>query len=239
MTAANKDWTVQPHGPLERLAENLWTVSGEIKMPPGPLPRRMTVARLADGGLVVFSAIALREEEMQKLEALGRPAFLVVPNAFHRLDAPAWKARYPAMRVVTPRAARKKVEEVVPVDDVTGDFSDPNVSFVAVPGTGDVEAALVVKSEPGTTLVVNDIIGNVQDAKGLMRFVLALMKFAGHSPQVPRPVKWKMIKDRPALAAQFLRWAAIPDLNRILVSHGSVIDRDPGGVLRRLAESLS
>lgn len=69
--------------------------------------------------------------------------------------------------------------------------------------------------------------------------VLGMMKFAGDRPQVPRPMKWKMIKDRSALAAQFLRWAAIPDLNRILVSHGSVIDRDPGGVPRRLAESLA
>ena len=239
MTAANKDWNVQAHGPLETLAENLWTVTGEIKMPPGPLPRRMTVARLADGGLVVFSAIALKEDEMRKIEALGRPAFMVVPNAFHRLDAPAWKARYPAIRVVTPRAARRRVEEVVPVEDVAGDFSDPNVTFVTVPGTGDAEAALVVRSESGTTLVVNDLIGNVQDAKGLMRFVLSLMKFAGRRPHVPRPVKWRMIKDRPALAAQFSRWAAIPDLNRVVVSHGSVIDRDPGGVLRRLAESLS
>lgn len=239
MTAANKEWTVQAHGPLDRLAENLWTVTGEIRMPPGPLPRRMTVARTADGGLVVFSAIALGEEEMRKLEALGRPAFMVVPNAFHRLDAPAWKARYPAMRVVTPGGARKKVEEVVPVDDVAGDFADPNVAFVAMPGTADREAALVVKSESGTTLVVNDIIGNVQDARGLMRLVLSLMKFAGHRPHVPRPVKWKMIKDRPALAAQFSRWAAIPDLKRIVMSHGSVIEKDPGGVLRRLAESLS
>jgi hypothetical protein len=142
------------------------------------------------------------------------------------------------MRVVTPAGARKKVEEVVPVEDVSGDFSDPNVTFVTVPGTAEAEAALVVKSLSGTTLVINDIVGNIQDAKGLMRFVLSLMKFAGDKPHVPRPVKWKLIKDRAALAAQFTRWAAIPDLNRILVSHGSAINRDTGGVLRRLAEEL-
>jgi hypothetical protein len=75
MTAVSNNWTVQVHDPLEKLAENLWTVTGTIKMPAGPLPRRMTVAKLADGGLVVFSAIALREDEMQKFETLGRPPF--------------------------------------------------------------------------------------------------------------------------------------------------------------------
>jgi hypothetical protein len=239
MPQANKDWTIRPHGLLQQLADNLWIVDGEVRMPPGPLPRRMTIGRLADGGLLVFSAIALGESEMQKIEALGRPAVLVVPNAFHRLDAPAWKARYQDIRVVTPEAARKKVEEVVPVDGTTGDFSDPNVTLVTVPGTGEGEAALVVRSQSGTTLVINDLIGNVQNAKGLMRIALSLMGFGGSRPQVPRAFKMRMVKDGPAVGAQFSRWATIPDLKRVVVSHGSVIDTDPGDVLRQLAKSLT
>jgi hypothetical protein len=70
-------------------------VDGEIQMPPGPLPRRMTPSWLADGGLVIFSAIALKETAMQQVEALGQPRYLIVPNAFHRQDAAVWKSRYP------------------------------------------------------------------------------------------------------------------------------------------------
>ncbi len=113
-------WNVQPHGKLIELAENLWTVEGTIRMPPGPLQRRMTIARLQNGALVVFSAIALDEAEMRKIEALGEPSFLIVPNPFHRQDAAAWKARYPDMRVVTPAGARTAVEQAVPVDDLRG-----------------------------------------------------------------------------------------------------------------------
>src|SRR5215217_2718638 len=80
-------------GDLRAIAENLWVVEGTIQMPPGPLPRRMTIARLSSGDLVVFSAIALDDAAIAKVDALGRPAFLVVPNAFHREDAPAWKRR--------------------------------------------------------------------------------------------------------------------------------------------------
>src|SRR5690606_24485044 len=141
--AEQSKWKVRPHGGLNAVDDGLWVVDGVVQMPPGPLPRRMTVVRLGTGELVVFSAIALGESDMQALEALGRPAFLVVPNGYHRLDVAGWKARYPGMHVVAPAGALAKVEEVVAVDDTSGDFGDDAVRFVAVPGTAG-EAALVV-----------------------------------------------------------------------------------------------
>src|SRR5690606_38404698 len=80
------------HGPLERLEDNLWRVEGAL--PNMALRRVMTVVRMADGRLVIHSAIALPDELMAQIEAWGRPSYLLVPNAYHRLDAPAYKARY-------------------------------------------------------------------------------------------------------------------------------------------------
>ena len=91
-------WEVLPHGKLTEVDENILTVTGEIHMPM-KFPRRMTVVRLRDSNLVVFSAIALDEDEMHALEAYGQPAYLVVPNDHHRLDAKIWKQRYPNMQV--------------------------------------------------------------------------------------------------------------------------------------------
>jgi hypothetical protein len=90
MTAPLKQWKVLPHGKLTQVDEGILTVVGEIQMPLMELPRRMTVARLADRRLVIFSAIALDEDEMAALEAYGRPAFLIVPSDHHRLDAKIW-----------------------------------------------------------------------------------------------------------------------------------------------------
>ena len=56
---------------------------------------------------------------------------------------------------------------------------------------------------------------------------------------IPRPVKWTVIKDRPALRAQFLQWAALPTLKRILVSHGEPIEHEPAEALRDFAQSLA
>ena len=223
---------------LRAIAENLWVADGVIQMPPGPLPRRMTIARLRSGDLVVFSAIALDDAGMATVDSLGRPAFLVVPNGFHREDAQAWKTRYPAMRVVAPEWARSAVEEVVKVDDTVGDFGDADVLFVPVPGAKG-ESALVVHHQGSATLVINDLIGNVQDARGLMRLVLTLMGFAGAHPQVPRMFKKRAIEDADAVARQFREWAELPGLVRIIISHGAIIEDAPAPLLHRLADELS
>jgi hypothetical protein len=225
-------------GKLRSLAENMWVVDGTIQMPPGPLPRRMTIARLASGDLVVFSAIALDDAAMSEIDALGRPAFLVVPNAFHRQDAPEWKRRYPEMRVVAPELARPAVEEVVKVDDTVGDFGDPTVRFVQVAGT-EGESALMVHHQSSATLVVNDLIANVQDSRGIMKLVLSLMGFAGSRPQVPRMFKKRAVNDADLVAKQFREWAATPGLVRIVVSHGAIIEEGAALLLQRLAGKLS
>ena len=94
------------HGRLSALDDKLLTVVGDLPMPFGDFPRRMTVVRLQDARLVIFSAIALVEPEMRALEAFGTPSFLIVPSDIHRMDARIWKERYPALRVIAPEGAR-------------------------------------------------------------------------------------------------------------------------------------
>lgn len=233
------EWTVLPHGKLTRLDDNLLSVTGDLHMPIGDFPRRMTVVRLHDGRLVVFSAIALEEAEMQALESFGDPAFLIVPNDIHRMDAKIWKDRYPAMRVVSPAGVKKQVDEIVAVDDIAPNFGDPQVQFVTVPGTQEREAALVVRTWSGTTLVVNDLIWNMADRPGLGGWLFHVMGFTGKEPRIPGIVELREIKDKLALRSQLEKWASIPGLNRIIVSHGNIVSRDAKGVLDRLAESLA
>jgi len=233
-----EQWTVLPHGKLAQIDEGMLTVTGELRMPLGNFPRRMTVVRLRDSRLVIWSAIALDEKEMATLDGFGRPAFMIVPNDHHRLDAKAWKDRYPEVRVVAPKGSREKVEEVVPVDTIAPDFGDPNVQFVTVAGTRDREAALVVRTANGTTLVLNDLVGNIREASGISGWLLGLAGFAGKSARIPRVVKLNLVKDAKALRAQLLQWAELSPLKRILVAHGEPIESNPQQTLRELAGSL-
>src|SRR5439155_504796 len=93
MTQPHPSWKVRPHGELSEIDDGMLSVVGPIRMPIGSFPRRMTVIRLSDSRLVVWSAMALGGTEMAKLEAFGRPAFLIVPNDHHRFDAKALRAQ--------------------------------------------------------------------------------------------------------------------------------------------------
>jgi len=239
MTRPNEHWNVLPHGKLTPMDDGMLTVEGRIKMPLMDLPRRMTVVRLHDSRLVVWSAIALDDAAMATFEAFGRPAFLVVPNDHHRLDAKAWKNRYPELKVIAPEGAREKIADVVAVDTTSPDFGDPGVTFVTVPGTREHEAALVVRKERGTTLVLNDLVGNIHAASGIDGWLLRLAGFAGDDAQIPRVVKMALVKDAADLRAQLLEWAELPGLRRIIVSHGDPIESEPQRTLRDLAASLA
>src|SRR5262245_35726791 len=122
MAGPARPWTVSAHGPLRALSPRLHVVSGPIPGISMPLARTMAVVRRADGTLLVHSAIACDDATMGAVEALGEPHTLVVPNAWHKLDAPAWKARYPKVRVVCPRAATKTVAAHVAVDGALEDL---------------------------------------------------------------------------------------------------------------------
>lgn len=116
MSTIHESWTVLPHESLQVIDDGLMTVAGEIKMPLGNFPRRMTVIRLTGKRTAIFSAIALDEPEMARIESMGEPSILIVPSDGHRLDAKIWKQRYPDIKVLCPAGAREHVEEVVPVD---------------------------------------------------------------------------------------------------------------------------
>ena len=239
MPAILEKWDVMPHGPLVEVDEGLLTVTGEIVMPLGNFPRRMTVVALAGGGTAIYSAIALDAPEMARIEAMGPPAFLIVPSDAHRMDAAIWKQRYPDLRVVAPPGAKEKVGEVVPVDAATDILGDPDVRWTIVPGTGGHEGALTVRRKSGVTIVCNDVIGNVAHPHGIGAHIMGrLMGFGVSGPQVPRVIKHRVIDDPKALAGQFRAWAREPDLVRLIVSHGDVIDENARGVLLKLAEKL-
>lgn len=240
MPAIPEKWEVLPHGPLVHVDEGIATVEGEIAMPLGRFPRRMTVIALAGGRTAIYSAIALDEEEMAAIEKMGRPSILIVPSDKHRMDAGIWKERYPEIRVMTPPGSRAGVAEVVPVDATTSDIlDDASVRWWVVPGTGGHEGALTVRRPGGLTLVCNDVIGNVAHPDGIGAQIIGrLAGFGVSGPEVPRVVKHMVVDDPRALAGQFRAWAGEPQLVRIIVSHGDVIEENPSQVLLALAEKL-
>jgi hypothetical protein len=215
---AARDWQILPHDPSQELSENLWRVEGAL--PHFSMRRVMTVVRLQSGELLIHSAIAMDEASMQKLEAWGTPSILLIPHIRHRMDAPKYKARYPALRVYAPPAVMRKAREVVAVDGTYADVPlDASISLPLLDGTGENEGALIVHSSDGTTVVLTEVIFDLEPPKSrLGRAALELGGF-GPGPCVTPVVKFEMVTDKRALCAHFERLAAIPDLVRLVVGH--------------------
>jgi hypothetical protein len=232
MAKAFETWTVLKHGPLEKLADNLWRVEGT--MPNNSVTRVMTVARLKDGRLIIHNPIALEEPLMAEIEAFGTAACIVVPNGFHRQDSKIYKDRYPKAEVYTPAGTAKKVGQVVPV---TGDYTkapqDDSVRLVHLEGCKASEGVLEVKSADGTTVVFNDVICNLPVRKGVIGFLMA----PTGKPSVSRVSRWMIVKDKPAFAKQ-VNAMATPDLRRVVVSHGAMITENPAEALKRVTAEL-
>lgn len=238
MAKAHTTWTVLPHGPLERLSPRLYRVEGALEGM--PLKRVMSVAVRTDGGLVVHNAMALDEEGMKKLDALGPVAFIVVPNGYHRLDAPVFKSRYPAAKVVCPPAARSKVEEVVPVDLTYDGFeSDAAVTLEVLEGTKGREGVMTVSASGDVSLVFNDAIFNMPHVPGFTGFIFRHLTASTGGPKVSRIARLAVIADKRAFAAHLERLAGLPDLKRIVVSHHETIAQDAPRVLRDIAATLA
>lgn len=237
MAAKSTEWRVLPHAPIEKLTENVWRVEGALEGM--PLRRVMTLAKRTDGALVVHNAIALDDAAMADLDAWGEVGFIIVPNGYHRLDAPRFAARYPKARVLCPAGALAKVAKVASVNGDYADFpEDDAIRFETLDGTRGAEGAMIVRSRSGVTLVLTDAVFNMPHAKGAHGFVFRHITDSTGGPRVSRVFRMLVMKDREAFRAHLDRLASLPDLERIIVGHHETIAVEPARVLRDVAARL-
>jgi hypothetical protein len=232
MAKAFQTWTILKHGPLEKISENLWRLEGNL----GDTNKRvMTLARLADGRVLIHNAIALEDPLMDEITAWGTPAGILVPNAFHRQDAKIMKDRFPNAKVYCPGAAKKAVSQVVAVDGSYDDVPrDATVSARHIDGINEKEGVLEVNSSDGRSLVFCDTLLNVKDPPLLFKFFLAPV----NRPSVPRFAKWFFMKNKAALKADLEKMAAADGLRRIIPGHGAMVASDAATILSGAAREI-
>lgn len=238
MAKAQTQWAVLPHGPFEKLAENLWWVWGSLSGM--SLKRNMTLVRLASGELVIHNAVALDEPQMRELEAFGTPAYLIVPSQYHRLDGARFKHRYPQLKVLAPRNARSGIAKVIAVDGSYEDFPRrEDVRFETPAALGGLEGVMLVRSSDGTTVVLNDAMFNMDKKQDFLGNLVTTLFGSAPGPRVSRLAKATIIKDKKAFRADLERYAALPDLARVIVAHEKVArGADASSALRTAATFL-
>lgn len=236
MGNAVEGWTVVGEPAIEEVSDALWIVRGHV--PKLPLGRLMIVARMEDGRLLVHNAIALPPAQQQRLDRFGEVGFIVVPSAFHRIDAKRYATRYPDAEIVCPAGAKAKVEEVVPVDLTYDMFEgDTIASLRHVAGVGDKEGVLTVNDGGARTLVFNDLLFNLDHIPGFFGLVSRIIGSTG-GPRVTWLFRRAALQDGEALRVFLQRLSATEGLVRIVPGHGTIITETPAQTLAAVAERL-
>jgi hypothetical protein len=233
-----EDWDshVLPHGGLVQLSSRLWVVTGSLAS--GPLPRNMIVYRLNAGGLLIHSAVALNPAGMAALEELGRPQILIVPNGYHRLDAGAYRARYPNAQVLAPSAARARIEKAVKVDrNAEDELPKLGIKVHQPRGIKPGELVYELALDDGVALVFTDALFNVDRMAGVTGSVANFLSSGGELG-VGRVFRWVSITDRQAYKGWLEEMSKLPGLSAVSVSHGRPITQDPGAALMAVAQKI-
>lgn len=218
-----------PHGDLEPITGGLWQVTGSQSF---PLARKMTVVRLADGTLLLHSAVAMNDSGMAALEALGQPSVMVVPHPFHTLDAAFYARRYPGLRIIADADARDRLSGRVEVSAPPDALAEHGVAAVVPTGMRYNEVVLNVPVEGGRALVFTDLMGH--KPVGLMMRLLGAPGGTG----VPRIVKFRQVTDKRALGRSLAALAETPEVTTVVSAHGEPFTEQTAELLRFAASRV-
>lgn len=216
----------------EVVADGLWSLTRQLRIPPGPiLPTRTTLIRDAAGGVIVVAPPPPHEETFAAIEALGRVAALVAPNSFHYLYLNDAARRFPdASRYLAPGLGAR-------VSDLAEGTEMPSPALGAdleqiVLDSGRGVSEVILYHTASRTLLLTDCAFHLVDVAGVATrlFWRAFGVPAGFGPS--RTARLMLLPPREQLAAVLKRVLAWP-FERILVAHGSIVDRDARRVFER------
>jgi hypothetical protein len=217
---------------LERIAGDLWVEARRLRFLGVETGTRMTVVRLADGGLFVHSPVSLDLSTQEAVAALGRVKALVAPSRFHHLYVGEWSRAYPdAVLCACPGLERKRPD--LAWQRVLGDAPEPEwrgeIDQVLF-GARSLENEVVFFHRASRTIICADAIFNLATHASAFTRLSALLL------GVRRPgATWLervLIRDRAAAREQVDRMLAW-DADRIVLSHGDIVATGGREVLRR------
>lgn len=213
---------------LQRFGESLWIAEGErIRMLGIPFGTRMTIVRLADGGVWLHSPIAARDELVAAVEELGPIRHIVAPNKFHHLFVGEWLERFPyATSWSGPQLADRVA---LRFDHELGDAAEAcwslDLDQLIFGGTKVLPEAVFLHRK-SQTLIVTDILQNHEPSSDglLWRTLKRLNGIVAPNGGAPRD--WRLtVRNRDVARAardRMLAW----QFERVVMSHGRCIEVD-------------
>lgn len=221
---------------LEEFGPSLFAAEGPIVSFYGfPYSTRMAAARLSDGGVWIWSPVALTDELADAVDALGPVRHIVSPNKIHHLFLQAWHERWPEARIYAPPGlARRKPE--LHFDAELLDEPDPawakDIDQVIFRGSMAMEE-VVFFHRASRTAIVCDLIQRFDPnkLKGWKGMLMRADGLVGEHGSTPREWRASFLRRGPARAARqkVLDWN--PD--RLLIAHGECARSGATDIIRK------
>lgn len=223
------------------VAENVWIVdSGPIRVLGLPLPVRMTVVRLASGGLLLHSPTQFSFALKSAIDALGPIEHLIAPNTVHWMFVKDWQRHLPEVTTwgAPGLRARGPVQKAgVTIDRDLGanapEAWSPDIEQVIVPGAGGFrEVALFHKAS--RTLILTDLIQNLEPDKLSLPQRLLFAAAGSTAPNGRAPAYLRAVVKLGGVAAKKAgaRLVALaPD--RVVFTHGRWFETNGAAQLKR------
>jgi hypothetical protein len=221
---------------LKEFGRAIWIANGPEAVVAGfRYPTRMAVMQLADGGLFIWSPVALSDSLRTAIDALGPVRHIVEPNALHHLFLAEWQRSYPEATFHAPPGLRKKRPDIA-FDTDLGDTPAPDwagqIDQVVLRGNR-ITTEVVFFHAPSGTVLFTDLLQQIPPGmlSGWRAVVARLDRMTGPEPSVPRKFRIAFSDRRAARDAvgRILAWPA----EQVLMAHGTPVTRDAHGFLRR------
>jgi hypothetical protein len=208
---------------LKEFGPSLYVAEGpKVSFYGFPYPTRMAVARLSDGSTWVWSPIALTEQLVDEVEAIGPVCHIVSPNKIHHLFLGEWAERWPDARLYAPPGLAQRKPEIR-FDAELRDTPEPawadEIDQVIFHGSVAMEE-VVFFHRPSSTAIVCDLIQrhDKNETTGWKGHLMKLDSLVGEKGSTPREWRASFFRRGPARAARktVLDW----NPERLLIAHG-------------------
>jgi hypothetical protein len=197
---------------------------------------RMTIIRLSDNSLMLHSPCNIDTQVRQAIDQIGSVAHIVAPGNFHHLHVASAQKCFPeAQTHICPGVERKQPE--LKFDWILGDRAPEAwtdvIEQVLVRGNRLIwEVAFFHK--PSGTLVLTDLVENVgsrTEGVGLglkfwFKFVFRMWNKAKPAPEYQ--MGWNDKRAAAQSLERILEW----DFERVVLSHGDLIESDARAIVR-------
>jgi hypothetical protein len=221
---------------LKPFGSDIWLAEGrEVEVIGFRYPTRMAVIRLSDGGLFIWSPVALSDALRRDLSNLGEVRHVVAPNSLHHLFLAEWRVAYPQATLHAAPGLKRRRRDLE-FDAELGDAPPPewtgDLDQVVVRGNR-ITTEVVFFHRPSGVVLFTDLLQHFPPDwfHGWRALVARWDLMTASEPSVTRKFRMAFVDRRAARPAlrRILAWPS----SKVVMAHGPPVERDGQAFIAR------